>query len=541
MAEETCDEELRYVEDDYAMVRAGSFDTIYEGRLDDEFEKFDIQGAKDYLRQYTVKLQSDRKRKKKHQFISRFSVNHSNQNDRHFEHLYEMGKAKVRSERDDKCTSRMDTSLFKTDSNPSSTNEIINRLYERSRMMQTSGKQRREEIDRLRELSNLLPQDRPALNKKIYSIHSLRSPNSLAKRKTVDRLYSRSMSMQIMGRQRRNKIHNKISSRPPRFNLKSSDWASPKEIDEQPIHRTDLNNTLSPREVMDRLYERSARARVIGRERREEIQVRSQSQPRARPNSLNTQSQSPVTYSYEKKSNSSPSPQEIMNRLYCRSENDQKSGKERREQIKARSQFDQDQRMIYNVKPSPPPNPIHNKSTQRGSKDLSNPFSSFLVTERLYGRSLRHQQMGRERREGIDKVRALSNARSPINMSGSPVPSKSSASAVISSGVHEHRSPEEVSNRLYGRAEKLRQDGRHRRNKVLQMRCTSLPRLSLHRHSPSPAEYSRSVYSKAAGKDASVVSDRKDHRKSTGAIKVRESSPAPGPAGRTMSSVPVAE
>ena len=71
--------------DDYGMVKAASFDTIYEGRLDNHFEKFDIHAAKDYLLQYAVKLESDRKQKNKHEFISRYSV--TDHNGRHFEHL----------------------------------------------------------------------------------------------------------------------------------------------------------------------------------------------------------------------------------------------------------------------------------------------------------------------------------------------------------------------------------------------------------------------------------------------------------------------
>jgi len=545
--EDTQDDNTYDLDDDYEMVKAASFDTIYEGRFEEGFEKFDLIAAKDYLRQYADKLQSERERKKKHVFSNKI-IGHRGPH--HFEYLYEMGKAKVRSVRSMTTTTPHHLAPSKSEHVPASVTDIIDRLYEKSRTMQRSGKQRREEIDRLRGLSNLFPHERPSISPKIHSLHALRSPQSLVIRETIDRLYGRSKLMQQSGRCRRQEIESKILSKPPRFEFKRSEPSTTTEIEETQLNRSDLRKALSPQEVMDRLYRPSETAQRIGRERREEIKVRSQSQPRMPMNTPTTPSPSPVQTRLcmeTPRSGESPSPQEVCNRLYGRSYSGQKMGKERREQIEGRAQSDP--RIMLNLRSSQPSVIVQTKHLH--TKESHETFSPDELTERLYGRSYCNQQAGKERREEIDRTRALTNVRSPIRLTGSPpsslAPMRSRTSSVDSRGS-DCLSPDVISDRLYGRSVRLQEAGKNRREEVCQMRCSSLPRLNLHCPSPSPEEivfepapsrsistrdtidrlYSRSLKHQAAGIERRHEIDKmRELSNPAPQMRVRELSPAP--------------
>jgi len=484
-------------DDDCELSKAASFDTIYEGTLDGNFgDHFDIQAAKDYLLNYACRLKSRHERGKKNQ-AKKQPKRKPGHIDR-FEHMYELGKKKITLERN------VDTHLShplctKLDHVSPSAAEVINRLYEKSRTMQRDGRQRREEIDRLRGLSNLVPHNKSPMRKKLLSLHSLRSPDSLAQRGAIDRLYSLSKPMQNIGRGRRDCIANKAFSQPALFNLLSSRPPTSEEIHGSSNNRTHSRESLTPEDVMDRLYGRSATASKLGRERREQIKTRSQSQPRLIVNTTTTPSPSPSNARSIDiiKSRDSPSPIVVMARLYSRSTTAQKNGRERRDEIQVRSQSDP--RMFCYSKPLPSPNPTRVKDTHKDARKDTIEASEFCsqqkVTDRLYGQSYQSQVVGRERRDEIDKVRALSNTRSPIRVKCStPTPhdnSRSRSSSITStSGNHDSSSPEEIANRLYERSMHAQRDGRDRREKVDQMRCTSLPRLNLHNtSSPSPAKF----------------------------------------------------
>jgi len=539
--------------DDCDLSKALSFDTIYEGTLDDDFGNFDLQAAKDYLRHYANKLTSRRERDKKNQ--AQNQPKRMPGDNVRLEHLYELGKAKVILERN--LHTHIQPPSLKLDCVTPSAGEVINRLYEKSRTMQRNGRHRREEIDRLRGLSNLIPHDKSSTSKKktVHSLHSLRSPESLAQPEiTVHRLYGRSSSMQIIGRGRRECIENKAFSQPALFKLPQTRI----EIYDSCNERTYLRESLTPPQaVMNRLYGRSATACKVGRERREEIKTRAQSQPRML---VNTTTTPPSSFTDKlmntMKSRESPSPRAVMARLYGRSSIAQKNGRERRDEIEVRSQSDP--RMLCHFKTSASPNPARmkdvNKDPHKDTRDTSESFSSQMLIERLYGQSYRSRAVGRERREEIDKVRAVSNARSPIRVKG-PTPTshdniRLKSSLLISSDIHDSPSPEEIAKRLYDRSMHTQQAGKDRREKVYQMRCTSLPRLNLHvSSSPSPAKvdnfkfspshltsledtyrrlYGRSLHNQEVGKERRSEIDRiREISKSRLRVKLRDSSPAP--------------
>jgi len=545
-------------DDDCELSKAASFDTIYEGTLDDNFgDHFDIHAAKDYLRNYANRLKSQHERGKRNQVQNQLKRKPGNID--RFEHLYELGKKKVTLERNFDTHPRHP--LYpKPEHVPPSATEVINRLYEKSRVMQRDGRHRREEIDRVRGLSNLVPHNKSPMRKKLHSLHSLRSPDSLAQRGAINRLYSLSKPMQNIGRGRRDCIANKAFSQPALFKLLLSRPPTPTEIHGSSNHRTDLRESLTPEEVMDRLYGRSATTSRMGRERREQIKTRSLSQPRLLVNTVTTPLPSPfnVRFIDTIKSRDYPSPTAVMARLYGRSTTAQKNGRERRDKIQVRTQSDP--RMFCYSKPSPSPNPTRIKDTHKDPhKDTikaPESFSPQKVIDRLYGRSYRSQVVGRERREEIDKVRALSNTRSPIRVKCSTPTSRDnsrsrSPSMASTSGTHDFISPEEIANRLYGRSMHAQQAGKDRREKVDQMRCTSLPRLNLHCTSyPSPAKlhnfsfesspshlisledtvkrlYGRSLQNQEVGKERrNEINRMREMSQARAPIKLRDSSPS---------------
>lgn len=190
------------------------------------------------------------------------------------------------------------------------------------------------------------------------------------------------------------------------------------------------------------------------------------------------------SFTEKTKSDEHPSPRDVADRLYGRSSSEQRMGRERREEIEARSK-------CHYSSHSP-------KSLQmRGSSRDRSGYSPHEVTMRLYGRSYQSQRVGRERRDEIDRARALSNARAPIRLSVSPpplrVPALPKGSSVISARANDSLSPEEISTRLYGRSMRGQQAGRDRREK-LQMRSTSLPRMILHCSSNTTAPYEESPF-----------------------------------------------
>lgn len=102
--------------------------------------------------------------------------------------------------------------------------------------------------------------------------------------------------------------------------------------------------------------------------------------------------------------------------------------------------------------------------------------SARKVMDRLYGRSISMQSVGRGRREEISKMRALSNTRSPINMSVSPLPHSLPKSSSTLSYRSSSPSPQTVVDRLYGRATNIKELGRERRDEVNKIRAQSNPR-----------------------------------------------------------------
>lgn len=97
--------------------------------------------------------------------------------------------------------------------------------------------------------------------------------------------------------------------------------------------------------------------------------------------------------------------------------------------------------------------------SHHGTKQFSE-YITFEITKRLYRRSNQSQRQGQQRREEIDRVRALSNLRAPTRISKAPpsshppqvLPLTLSVASVTS---FESRSPAEVSSCLYKRSEKL--------------------------------------------------------------------------------------
>lgn len=191
------------------------------------------------------------------------------------------------------------------------------------------------------------------------------------------------------------------------------------------------------------------------------------------------------SFTEQKKLDEHPSPRDVTDRLYGRSSSEQRMGRERREEIEARSKCHSNSSHLP-------------KSLQmRGSNKDRSGYSPDEVTMRLYGRSYQSQKVGRERRDEIDRVRALSNLRAPIRLSVSPpplrVPALPKGSSVISARANDSLTPEEISTRLYGRSMQGQRAGRDRREK-LQMRSTSLPRMILHCSSKTSAPYEESPY-----------------------------------------------
>jgi len=242
----------------------------------------------------------------------------------------------------------------------------------------------------------------------------------------------------------------------------------------------------------------------------------------------------------------SASPREVTDRLYGRSSSVQKIGRERREEIESR--------LRCNFTSSQPPSSIVMRDSNKDSRNYEG-YSPEEITQRLYGRSYESQKVGRERRDEIDKARALSNARAPIRLSVSPPPSIVPAlprrNTITSARVNASPSPEEISSRLYGRSVQGQQAGKDRREKVCQMRPTSLPRMNVHCSFPGPAPseefspetissrpvstkdtvdrlYSRSLQCQENGRERRTEIDRvRELSNPVPAMRVRASSPTP--------------
>jgi len=123
----------------------------------------------------------------------------------------------------------------------------------------------------------------------------------------------------------------------------------------------------------------------------------------------------------------SPAPQEVMERLYERSIPMQNFGKDRRKEIdKMRALSNTRSSMNVNLSSSPCASTRTSTTLPPKLRASSPSPTSEEVIERLYGRSLRMKELGKERRKEINKIRAQSNPRKP--------PTRSlSTSSVVSS------------------------------------------------------------------------------------------------------------
>lgn len=265
----------------------------------------------------------------------------------------------------------------------------------------------------------------------------------------------------------------------------------------------------SPREVMERLYSRSSHGQRIGKERREQIEAKAYTERMMATyisNLPSTRDNIPLmSISKEtKESNENFSPQEVQEvtkRLYERSYQSQKMGKERREEIEAA-------RALSNTRPpvrmsaTPVPAPpllVRKRSLSLNSARSKSP-SPEEVSNRLYEKSVDVQQAGKERRARVCEMRSSSLPR--MNLHGSaPCPT---ASEIFK---HTPHSPPPVVNmkdtvdRLYSRSLRYQEAGRERRVEVNRMRELANPTIgSIRVRDASPAR-SRSNYYPIASKE----------------------------------------
>lgn len=215
--------------------------------------------------------------------------------------------------------------------------EVMNRLYGRSYLVQKTGKERREEIEeRLQSDPRIMHNLRtnptsPSTQTKKMSIqdaHKSFSPEGVA-----ERLYGRSYSIQQAGKERRGEIDRAraLSNVRDPIRLSGSPPSSPAPVQSKSSIDTGGDDYPSPDVVSNRLYERSAQLQQAGKNRREQVcQMRCTSLPRL---NLHCLSPSPEEIPFEPCPSRSISLRDTVDRLYSRSLNYQAAGKERRVEI----------------------------------------------------------------------------------------------------------------------------------------------------------------------------------------------------------------
>jgi len=303
-------------------------------------EKFDSHIAAESLRAYERKLQLEKmevKAQERDKILFRLEQGQSPGHVKRYERLYEYGKSKIISKNESACPKKPSIIQPNDKLNGKSValNEICNRLYDKSVTMQVDGKNRRNQIDKARTIAN----PSPLLNRRSRS-HSpwtartkrLASEAS-TQQEVVDRLYVPS---------------------------------KPKQEDENGRRTRSGSGSFNPRGV------------------------RSQSLSRAsRSTGISTKGDKP------------PVPQEIVARLYAPSIPMQEYGKERRQEISALGSF-----KSRGVRSQP--SSRASRSTDILSEGDKSPISQDIV-DRLYAPSISMQEYGKERREGISKMRFQCN------------------------------------------------------------------------------------------------------------------------------------
>lgn len=258
-------------------------------------EKFDLFSATESLRIYCNKLQSEKKKAKEKERVAALQrLGRDPSSTQRYEELYKMGKSKIISEKDNSKV--LDIKVERqTNSQSPSPQEVMDRLYGRSIPMQNFGRDRREEISKMRALSNTrnpikvnfapspcpFPTSPTAPSPK--SGHPSPSPTP---EEVMERLYSRSLPMSEYGKERREEI-NKMRAqsnpkKPPQVkrSVSSPDpsrGVSPsRHVRNGSFNASQLcGSSSTPEEVMERLYSRSRQMQVQGRERREEVREKS--------------------------------------------------------------------------------------------------------------------------------------------------------------------------------------------------------------------------------------------------------------------------
>jgi len=181
----------------------------------------------------------------------------------------------------------------------------------------------------------------------------------------------------------------------------------------------------------------------------------------------------------------SPASEEVMKRLYDRSIPMQNFGKDRRKEIsKMRALSNTRNRIKVNFSPTPGTLTVPSTTFSPKLRNSSPSPTPEEVMERLYGRSLRMKEVGKERRKEIDKMRAQSNPRKPPtvtrSLSSPTIVSRPSSSRKLLSSpcrnigvklptlhsVTTLSTPEEVIGRLYNRSHQMQERGKERREEV---------------------------------------------------------------------------
>jgi len=251
-------------------------------------EKFDLHTARERLRSYQKKLQSEQKECKAKETalaLDRLGVNPDSINKR-FEDLHQMGKTKIISEKENSKKNPKISREFrwknKSNSSSPSPQEVIDRLYGRSIPMQEFGRGRREEILKARAASQskspiriqrTSPSSSPSPTRrrsKRYTSSSVSpSPEDVMKR-----LYNRSLPMQEFGRERREEVSRRRESPNPRRVLKVPSPSRRKGSANLSLKSSNSSASPTPQEIINRLYNRSLVMQEFGKERRQEASRR---------------------------------------------------------------------------------------------------------------------------------------------------------------------------------------------------------------------------------------------------------------------------
>jgi len=193
-------------------------------------EKFDIHIAAESLRTYHRKLRlkkEEAKAKERHKTLCRLRQSPGSR--KRYEHLYEIGKSKIISEKERfyPKVSSLTHPNSELKEKSLALNKICKRLYDQSVSMQMDGQKRRQDIDNARVVANPLPPRKTQSNWKNSYSGSMKSRGSQrhsssrtsrsplvssnsdeppTTQEIIDRLYAPSLPMQEYGKKRRNEI-----------------------------------------------------------------------------------------------------------------------------------------------------------------------------------------------------------------------------------------------------------------------------------------------------------------------------------------------